>query len=452
MNVKVSIGEAIDKLSILELKQKKIPNQQKQIEIQKEIDELQECNKYKIEYDFYYKLLMYVNEKIWDITDTIKGMTIYNTDFARLSNDIFEYNQKRFRIKNWFNLSTTSELREQKSYAQTHCKIIIQNEDEIYNKIPEINYLLLEYDLVSFDIVSSEYTECVSCISIIKQIFKNPTIVDILTIDNSITNQHTVNISSYVLPLLNENEKRIFAFNPITYISGGLLGDFIQSLSVVCENFYNTGRKGIILISNKGDTFRYGLENTYNDTYSTIIKQRYVQDYKLFGGEHYDMDLTMWRNIPDIYNYTYNNNWHYNYSNLYKIDWGKHKWIEVDNDPKWSNKVLINTTNYRWPVSLNFNLLYDKYKEDLIYISDDMQQYDFFCETTKLNIEYYNITNFEELCCAISSCKLFVGSLSAPLAIAHSVNVNRICGLRGGLDDSLNLNLDKIWNNISYFV
>jgi len=445
MNVKVSIGEAIDKLSILELKYKKIPNQQKQIEIQKEIDELQECNKYKIEYAFYYKLLMYVNEKIWDITDMVKGMSIENTDFARLSNDIFEYNQKRFRIKNWFNLSTTSELREQKSYAQTHCKIIIQNEDEIYNKIPEINYLLLEYDLVSFDTsLSSEDTEC---ISIIKRIFKNPTILDSLTVDHSITNQHTVNISCYVLPLLNENDKHMFAFNPITYINGGLLGDFIQSLSVVCENFCNTGRKGIILISNKGDTFRYGLENTYNDTYSTIIKQKYVQDYKLFGGENYDIDLTIWRNIPDLFN----NNWHYNYTNVYNIDWGKHKWIEVENDPKWNNKVLINTTNYRWPL-LDFNLLYDKYKGDLIYISSDIQQYAFFCEKTKLNIEYYNITNFEELCSAISSCKLFVGSLSSPLSIAHSMNVNRICGLYGGFDDSLNLNLDKIWNNINYCV
>ena len=71
---------------------------------------------------------------------------------------------------------------------------------------------------------------------------------------------------------------------------------------------------------------------------------------------------------------------------------------------------------------------------------------------TKLQIEYYNINNFEELCCSISSCKLFVGSLSAPLSIAHSVNVNRICCLFGGWDDPLNQNLDKIWSNISYSV
>ena len=43
MKVEVSIGEAIDKLSILELKMKKITNEHKKIEIQKEINVLQDC-------------------------------------------------------------------------------------------------------------------------------------------------------------------------------------------------------------------------------------------------------------------------------------------------------------------------------------------------------------------------------------------------------------------------
>ena len=94
---------------------------------------------------------MYINEKIWDMTDIVKSISIDNPKFAQLSNDIFEYNQKRFRIKNCFNLSATSEIREQKSYASTHCKIIIENETNLYTKIPEINYLLLEYDSASFE-------------------------------------------------------------------------------------------------------------------------------------------------------------------------------------------------------------------------------------------------------------------------------------------------------------
>ena len=260
----------------------------------------------------------------------------------------------------------------------------------------------------------------------------------------AIPEANVIKISDYILA---EQERNIFSFDPLTYIVGGVLGDFIQSLSVVCENFYNTGKKGIILISNRGDTFRHGLESTYNDTYETIINQKYVHDYKIFADEKYDIDLVAWRYTE----YLRHNNWHYNYSTLYNIDWGKHKWIEVKHDQKWSNKVLINTTWYRWP-HLDFGLLYSKYKDDLVFISYNKTEYDCFCERTGLQIEYCNIPDFREICCAISSCKLFVGSLSAPLSIAHSVHVNRICGLHGGYDDPFNYNLDKIWNNISYSV
>lgn len=434
MNVNVSIGEAIDKLSILELKLKKISDTTKHVEIQKEINELQECVRYKKKYVFYYKLLMYINEKIWDLTDTVKTMTIDNPDFSGISNDIFEYNQKRFRIKNWFNLSTTSNIKEQKSYASTYCKIIIENEDVIYNKIPEINYLLLEYDFVSF--------EC-DCISIIQHLFKTPTIIYNQNVQDSVI----IHLTDFIIPETERPNIHAYDFTPITYIAGGLLGDFIQSLSVVCENFYKTGRKGSILLSDKGDKFRNGLEETYKDTYSTIIKQKYVYEYTIFTGEKYDIDLTMWRNIRNLTGH----NWHYNFSTLYKVDWGKHTWMEVAKDPKWSNKVLVNTTSYRWPL-LDFQSLYDTYKDDLLYISSDITQYNIFCEKTNLQMEYYNITDFEELCCAISSCKLFVGNLSSPLSIAHSLNVKRVCGLFGGWDDPLNTDLDKIWPNLRYSV
>ena len=43
MKVDVSLGEAIDKYSILEIKLKNITDQSKQLEIQKEIDALNKC-------------------------------------------------------------------------------------------------------------------------------------------------------------------------------------------------------------------------------------------------------------------------------------------------------------------------------------------------------------------------------------------------------------------------
>lgn len=449
MNVTVSIGEAVDKYSILQLKLNKIVNTSKLIEIRNEMTLLNECTQYINEYAFYYKLLIYINEKIWDLTDRIKTISIDHAEFAKISNYIFEYNQKRFRIKNWFNLVTTSSIKEQKSYVNTHCRIIVNTEQEIYDKIPEINYLCVEYDTVSF--------ECnEQCISILKNIFKAPTIIYntnatncVLSFENS--QFVTVNISGWCIPVITidnvttSNEREIFEFIPITYIAGGLLGDHIHSLSVVCEKFYLTGRKGVLYLSdNVGDKFRSGVENTYSDTYNTIASQQYIKEYKLHSNEPCEYNLTVWRNQP----YLYKRTWQEIYS-MYDISWGKHPWIKVDKDNKWRNSVLVNTTNYRWPL-FDFNLLYAKYGKDLIYISFDIKQYVFFCDKTGLHIPCVHITDFEEMCCAISSCKLFVGALSAPLTIAHATNTPRLVGLSGGPDDYLNSKLNEIWDNISY--
>lgn len=168
MKIEVSIGEAIDKLSILEIKMKKIEDKNKKIEIQKEINVLQDCEAYKSKNEFYYNLLLYVNEKIWDMTNIIKSITIEDPQFSHISNQIFEFNQKRFRIKNWFNLLNDSNIKEQKSYASTHCKIVIDDEDTFFNKLTEINYLSSQYDVLTFE---SPF------ISTIQEFLKIPTVI-----------------------------------------------------------------------------------------------------------------------------------------------------------------------------------------------------------------------------------------------------------------------------------
>ena len=168
MLLEVSVGEAIDKYSILEIKSKHITDEYKKHEIVKELDKLQQCKSYIEKYPFYYKLLVYVNQKIWDLTNYIKMIDISHVDFSIISNNIFNYNQKRFRIKNWFNLLNVSEINEQKSYNATYCKVCISEKEHIYDKIAEINFLLLEYDIIIFDTLHND---------IINQLFKVPTYV-----------------------------------------------------------------------------------------------------------------------------------------------------------------------------------------------------------------------------------------------------------------------------------
>ena len=432
MKVEVSLGEAIDKYSILEIKLKNIFDQSKQIEIQKELDALNECKQYITEYAFFYKLLMFVNQKIWDMTNIIKTITIENAEFAQLSNQIFEFNQKRYRLKNVFNLLSNSELKEQKSYNASYCKIIVNDIETIYDKISEINYLSIEYDYIIFD---QEYIEK------IKEIFISPNII----INHEIINNTTIQLHDFSI---DNNLQNIFGFDPITYLCGGKMGDYIQSLSVINETFYKTGKKGIIYLSNCGDVFSTGLQQTYNDTYDLIMTQRYIKEYNIYNNEPTCIDLTSWRNSHLLYKAS----WYHIYKNHYEIEWGTHKWINTQSDDKWKDKVIMNIMHYRNNKNLDYQKLYNLYGSSLIFMSFDKKDYNIFIDKTKLNIEYYCPTSFTDACIVINSCKLLVANLSGLLTIGHSMHKCRLIGLMNEHDDTHNINFKNIWQNVSYSV
>lgn len=442
MKIEVSIGEAIDKLSILEIKMKKIEDKNKKLEIQKEINVLQECQEYKSKNEFYYNLLMYVNEKIWDMTDIIKSITVEDPQFSHISNQIFEFNQKRFRIKNWFNLLTDSNIKEQKSYASSHCKIVVHDEHTFFNKLTEINYLSLEYDVLTFE---SPF------ISTIQEFLKIPTILYDGEKIKCLNTPIMIHLSDFCIP--EQQCNNVFSLKPIIYINGGFLGDFIQSLSVICENFYETGgRKGILYISNIDHDFNNGIENTYNDIYPVIKNQKYIQEFKIYNNEHYDINLSIWRKS----NLVHKTNWYNIYNTTYNVNWGKHKWLEIPYNDKWKDKVIINTTNYRFPHDIDFNLLNELYPNNLIYVSSNNDNYEYFKNKIQLDMEYYQVNNFLELATIINSCKLFVGSLSAPLTIAHALHKERICGLTKythfEIDNNHVFGLEQFIPNIKYNV
>jgi hypothetical protein len=152
---------------------------------------------------------MYVNEKIWTMTDTIKGLRWKedSNQFSELSNQIFEFNQKRFRIKNWFNLITESTIKEQKSYSKNEFYIWIEDEDVFYSKIAEIHYLALEYDSLVI------YTE-ESVIPSIQKMIKIPTIIysTKIVFDPLLNEKKIINLRNYSVK--NEN---LDIFSPLFF-------------------------------------------------------------------------------------------------------------------------------------------------------------------------------------------------------------------------------------------
>ena len=442
MKLEVSIGEAIDKYSILQIKNGRITDKTKLENISNELNKLNECVKYIDKEQFLYNILMYINTEIWDMTNEIKKINVNDNNYSNTSKKIFDFNQKRFRVKNMFNLIFKSDITEQKSYFNTYCYLIIENEDIIFNKLAEINYLLFEYDCL---LVDEKY------INIFKRIFGNYNIYnteDNNTEDNNTEDNNTenINLNNYTI---SESIKHIFTFKPIKYSSSGKLGDFIQVLSVINQTFYTCGKKGIIYIKNN-HTFSNGLINTHSDTYNIIKTQNYILDYKIYNNEQIDIDLDLWfLNKSLLYNY----NWIIIFSKTYNISWGYNKWINTQYDKRWENKVLINIMHYRKTINIDFNKLYDIFTDSLIFISFSKVEYEEFIRDTKLNIESYIPESFTDACIAINSCKMLVASLSAILTIGHACHKKRIIGLCGSLDDVHNIDFDKqYWNNVFYNV
>jgi len=114
--------------------------------------------------------------------------------------------------------------------------------------------------------------------------------------------------------------------NTITYLAGGLLGDFINTLSVIQENYIKTGKKGVLYISNQGDSFRMGVEQAFKDTYEIITQQEYISNYFIYNNEPYDINLSYWRYYPEAQW----KNWYLKYKATYKVEWGTHIWLSID--------------------------------------------------------------------------------------------------------------------------
>ena len=143
----VSIGEALDKLTILEIKLAKIKNQDKLLEIQKEINSLLELLEYKEKYALFYKLLYNINERVWNLQDIIASTECkISNEINILYNKVFDLNQQRFRVKNMINNSENG-IKEQKGY-KLKAVCISFNPDFLNEIIPSLLFVMLNYDVI----------------------------------------------------------------------------------------------------------------------------------------------------------------------------------------------------------------------------------------------------------------------------------------------------------------
>ncbi len=120
----ISIGELVDKISILKIKQENISDKIKVKHVKKELDLLQKkLFNYIDREDIqnYLDLLVNVNSKLWKIEDDIRDCEnnkLFDQTFIELARSVYYTNDERAKIKSEINKKFGSELVEVKSYKE----------------------------------------------------------------------------------------------------------------------------------------------------------------------------------------------------------------------------------------------------------------------------------------------------------------------------------------------
>ena len=122
----ISVGELFDKITILNIKTKKIDDQQKLKNILKELNTLNEqANKIdipdKLSLDYQVKKLQSINEELWDIENfkrECEANKNFGENFIQLSRDVHFKNDIRAKIKKEINLLSNSIIVEEKEYSK----------------------------------------------------------------------------------------------------------------------------------------------------------------------------------------------------------------------------------------------------------------------------------------------------------------------------------------------
>ena len=122
--VEVSVGELLDKISILEIKLEKIKDNEKLKFINSEYKVLKEQLKKNVKSDEklneLFESLKKINSKLWVIEDEkrlCEKKSDFGDRFVKLSRDIHFLNDERAKIKLEINKSTGSKIREIKEYT-----------------------------------------------------------------------------------------------------------------------------------------------------------------------------------------------------------------------------------------------------------------------------------------------------------------------------------------------
>jgi hypothetical protein len=116
ITIPISVGELLDKITILEIKSMFTNNEY----VLKELEELNIIKSTLTQYTLEYEVqLKKVNEELWKIEDklrTLEKEQRFGKEFVELARSVYKINDERAEIKRKINELSNSEIREVKVY------------------------------------------------------------------------------------------------------------------------------------------------------------------------------------------------------------------------------------------------------------------------------------------------------------------------------------------------
>jgi hypothetical protein len=121
----ISVGELMDKISILEIKQKNLKDKEKIKIVSKELESLNSCFQKDVhitdQIKSLYEDLKKINTKLWNIEDGKRDCERngdFGEKFIKLARSVYIENDQRAKIKNKINKLSGSNISEVKSHEE----------------------------------------------------------------------------------------------------------------------------------------------------------------------------------------------------------------------------------------------------------------------------------------------------------------------------------------------
>jgi hypothetical protein len=121
--VPVSIGELLDKITILNIKRVMVSDLEKVANVKRELMELMDMGSTFLsqpKVEELYDRLMVVNKNLWDVEDQLRKMELekkFDEDFILKARSVYQLNDRRYQIKNEINILLGSNILEVKQYV-----------------------------------------------------------------------------------------------------------------------------------------------------------------------------------------------------------------------------------------------------------------------------------------------------------------------------------------------